>query len=268
MGAWSADGLETLSMPIQDGAEEDRFLHCSSDRLRSTEYAGVWELIAYAPAPVPPPPPPPPPPLQLPPWSNPVLLALALITLTELVALLVAVCRTRQQRLARARGDVIGGMKDRPETPLPVTPPPKALMPPILSPRELRAGLALQARIDVLKIVGDKSDMKPQPVLPPWNSEGTATIQERILPMAGILPPARAQGGVATRARLKVQPAGGGGLAALAGAGSTVVAANRLSGAVQAPADGIQVRIIPLEPQPQSNPSPDPKPNPYPNPDP
>jgi len=58
----------------------------------------------------------------------------------------------------------------------------------------------------VLKIVGDRADMKPLPALPPWNSEGTATIQERIMPMAGILPPARsAQGTVATRARLKVQ---------------------------------------------------------------
>ena len=35
----------------------------------------------------PPPPPPPPPPERLPPWSNPVIVALALVTLTELVAL-------------------------------------------------------------------------------------------------------------------------------------------------------------------------------------
>ena len=79
--------METLSMPVQDGSEEERFLRCSSDRLRSTEYAGVWELVVYAPAPVPPPPPPPPPPERLSPWSNPVIVALALVTLTELVAL-------------------------------------------------------------------------------------------------------------------------------------------------------------------------------------
>ena len=87
--------------------------------------------------------------------------------------------------------------------------------------------------------------MKSLPVLPPWNAEGTATIQERIMPMAGILPTARAQGAVASRARLKVQPAGVSGLMA---AGGVVQAANRLSGAVQAPADGIQERIMPQEP--------------------
>ena len=121
LGAWSSEGLATI---LVEGSEEDSFLRCSSDRLRSAEYAGVWELIDYAPVPSPPPPPPPPPPLRLPPYANPVLLALGVITATEMLALLVAVFRARGHARARASGAPVPCSQPAPEPLPPPTPPP------------------------------------------------------------------------------------------------------------------------------------------------
>ena len=237
LGIWSAEGMETTET-------SDGFLHCRTSRLASTEYAGVWEVVAFAHAPQPPPPPMASPPSVLV-FQNPIFMALLLITVFDVLGLLVAINRTRPRRPRAPKVEEPAAVVHEP--------------PPLEEPSA--AGSALGAVRDALSdaaaaveetakeaaaYLQEKLDDKPPPILLlPWNANGAPTIQERILPMAGIMP-TPGDGNQPRRAltRLRLQQQDG----SLTPPGSAMPVAGRLKEIKPSPtqADGIQERIPPL----------------------
>lgn len=236
LGMWSSEGMETVE-------QSDGVLHCRTSRLASTEYAGVWEVVAFAHTPQPPPPPMASPP-SMPLFQNPIFMALVFITVFDVLGLLVAVNRTRVRRPRAPKVEEPVATVNEP----PSEEEPSATDSALGAVRDALADAKAaveEAAKDAAAYLQEKLDDKPPPILLlPWNANGAPTIQERIMPMAGIMPtpgngsqPRRAL----TRLRLQQQESG----ASTPPAGPVTARLNEIRPA-PTQADGIQERIPPL----------------------